>query len=97
MMDFLKWETVDEILINLASRVKNIRKRKNISQQQLSVMSDVSYGSIKRFETTGQISLESLTKIAIALNCVDQIKDLFTNVAYLNIQEVINENKQNNR
>ena len=55
-------------------------------------MSDVRFGSIKRFETTGQISLESLVKIAVALNCVDQIKELFNNVSYLSIQEVIDEN-----
>ncbi len=30
--------------------------------EKLSEMSGVSYGSIKRFETTGQISLLSLTK-----------------------------------
>ena len=91
-MNYLQWETVDEILLNLAKRVIKIRKRRKITQQQLSVMSDVSFGSIKRFETTGQISLESLVKIAVALNCVDQIKELFNNVSYLSIQEVIDEN-----
>ena len=56
-------------------------------------MSGVSYGSIKRFETTGQISLLSLTKLAIALNEVDEIRNLFTDVPYRSIQEVINEGK----
>lgn len=91
-MNFLQWETVDEILIKLAQRVKKIRKIKKINQKQLAIMSDVSYGSIKRFEMTGQISLESLTKVAIALNCGEQIKELFTNITYSNIEEVIDEN-----
>ena len=56
-------------------------------------MSGVSYGSIKRFETTGQISLLSLTKLAFALNEVDEIRNLFTDVPYRSIQEVINEGK----
>ena len=57
-------------------------------------MSGVSYGSIKRFESTGQISLKSLTKIATSLGVVNELRSLFTNVSYRNIQEVINEGKQ---
>ena len=63
-MSALQWETVEELDQKLANRVKIIRKRRSISQQKLAVMSNVSYGSIKRFESTGQISLYSLTKIA---------------------------------
>ena len=92
-MKALQWETLDEILIKLAKRVRNLRKRRNITQERLADMSGVSLGSIKRFETIGQISLASLTKIAIALNFVDQIKQLFENVEYLNIEEAIRENE----
>ena len=49
--------------------------------------------AIKRFETTGQISLLSLTKLAMALELADELRDLFTQVPYRNIQEVINESK----
>ena len=49
--------------------------------------------SIKRFETTGQISLLSLTKIATALGVADELRELFTQVPYRDIQEVINERK----
>lgn len=54
-------------------------------------MSGVSYGSIKRFETTGMISLLSLTKIAMALDMADELRDIFTSVPDRDIQEVINE------
>ena len=89
----LQWETEEEMNEKLAQRVRNIRKRKNFSQQELSKRSGVSYGSIKRFETTGMISLLSLTKIAVALGCGNEITDLFTEVPYRSIEEVINENK----
>lgn len=91
-MEFI-WETAEEINIELAQRVRNIRKRRGISQEKLSQISGVSYGSIKRFETTGQISLLHLTRIAIALDLTTEIKELFTQVAYRNIEEVINEGK----
>lgn len=92
-MEALVWETAEELDQKLASRVRNIRKRRSISQEKLSQMSGVSYGSVKRFETTGQISLLSLTKIAMALDIADELRTIFTQVPYRNIQEVINETK----
>lgn len=90
-MEALVWETAEELDQKLAQRVRNIRKRRSISQQKLAAMSGVSYGSIKRFETTGQISLLSLTKIATALGIAEELRQLFTQVPYLTLEEVMNE------
>ncbi|MCR5396726.1 MAG: helix-turn-helix domain-containing protein [Lachnospiraceae bacterium] len=87
------WETPEEINKELAGRFREIRRRRKISQQEISDKSGVSYGSIKRFESTGNISLASLTKLAIALGLENEIKSLFTEVPYLNIEEVIRGNK----
>lgn len=92
-MSALVWETAEELNQKLAKRVRNIRRRRSISQQKLADMSGVSYGSIKRFEQTGQISLLSLTRIAMALDIAGDMRNLFTEVPYRDIQEVINENK----
>ena len=92
-MEQLIWETAEELDQKLAQRVRNIRKRRSVSQEKLAVMSGVSYGSIKRFESSGQISLISLTKIAMALDIADELRNLFTQVPYKDIQEVINETK----
>lgn len=89
------WETPEEIIMALAQRLSRIRKRRNISQKQLSEKSNVSFGSIKRFETSGQISLVSLTKLCVALDCVEEIRNLFTNVEYASIEEVIRERAKN--
>lgn len=83
------FETTNEIIKDVAKRFKKIRKSKNITQLQLSKSSNVSYGTIKRFETTGEISLNSLTKLCVALDMVDYIQDLFTNVSFNSIEEVI--------
>lgn len=92
-MEHFQWETAEEMDKKLAERVSRIRKRRKISQQELSEKSGVSYGSIKRFETTGQISLISLTKISIALGCSNEITEMFVDVPYLNIEEVISDNR----
>ena len=92
-MEALIWETAEELDKNLALRVRKIRKRRKISQQKLADLSGVSYGSIKRFETSGQISLLALTKIAMALDMADELRNIFSQVPYRNIQDVINESR----
>jgi len=87
------WETADEINLAVAGNMRKIRKRRKISQEELSRIAGVSLGSVKRFESTGNVSFLSLTKIAVALDAVDGIKALFTDVPYNSIQEVINENR----
>ena len=57
-----------DILLLIAQNIVALRKEMGWTQQELSEKSDVSYGSIKRFETTGKISLESLLKIVESLN-----------------------------
>lgn len=94
-MEALVWETAEELDMKLAQRVRNIRRRRKISQEELSRMSGVSYGSVKRFEAMGKISLLSLTKLAMALDMADELRELFTQVPYRNIQEVIDERKRN--
>lgn len=83
--------TPKEIDKLIAERVRNVRKRRKISQKKLSEKSGVSLGSVKRFESTGDISLVSLTKIAIALEMEGDLEGLFENVPYLSIEEVIRE------
>lgn len=92
-MDALQWETPEELDVSLAKRIRNVRRRRSVSQERLATMSGVSLGSIKRFETTGQISLISLTKIAMALGLADELRTLFSAVPYRDISEVMNEAK----
>lgn len=92
-MEGFIWETAEELDLKLAQRVRNIRKRRSISQEKLASMSGVSYGSVKRFESTGQISLLSLTKVAMALDVADELRNIFSQVPYRDIKEVINETR----
>lgn len=89
----LNKKTPKEIDMQIAERIRNIRRRRKISQQRLSEKSGVSLGSLKRFESTGEISLISLTKIAVALELENELEDLFENVPFFSIEEIINEGK----
>ena len=85
---FLK--SASEINTDIAKRMAGIRKRRKISQEELAKRSGVSLGSLKRFEQTGDISLISLTKLAMALGLEDELDDLFADVPFDSIEEVIN-------
>ena len=87
---FLNQKTPNEIARSLADRIKQQRKKLKISQENLAQKSGVSLGSIKRFETKYEISLQSLIKIAIALNLDGDFEKLFSNKIYSSINEVIN-------
>jgi transcriptional regulator with XRE-family HTH domain len=71
-------KTPVEIMEDLALRIKSKRLELNLTQEGISSRSGVSLGSLKRFESTGQISLESLLKIAHAVNSLSEFETLFT-------------------
>ncbi len=56
-----------DIMILMAQRLRHLRKQAKFSQVELAGRSNVSLGSLKRFEHTGKISLESLLRLAHVL------------------------------
>jgi transcriptional regulator with XRE-family HTH domain len=70
--------TPQEMALHIAGMVQAQRLLLNLSQKSLSERSGVSFGVIKKFERTGKISLESLLKLALALDCIGAFSQLFT-------------------
>lgn len=64
------------IMQDLKDKFKQKRLSLNLTQEGLSNKSGVSLGSIKRFESSGEISFESLLKVALVLNCLDDFKNI---------------------
>ncbi len=83
-------KTPNDIAKELVEKIKQQRKKLKISQIQLAAKSGVSLGSIKRFESKYEISLNSFIKILIALNLEQDLENLFTQKNYNSIDEVIN-------
>jgi len=65
------------VLLEVAERHKKIRKSQNLSQAELAKRSGVTLGSLKRFETTGQINFESLLKLAHFFDRLEEFNNLF--------------------
>ena len=79
--------TEQKVLYGLVERVKERRKELKLTQQGLAKKSGVSYGSIRRFETTGEIALTSLLKIANALNSLEEFNMLFSTELITNLKD----------
>lgn len=92
MMDILNFKTTKEICMEIAKNARVKRKGMKLTQEEFSKKAGISLGSLKRFERTGMISLESLVKIAFACDCTAELEQLFSRREYKSIQEVIDEN-----
>ena len=88
MINF-EFETPKDISKKIAGNMRSLRQDRKLSMEKLAEVSGVSYGSIRRFESTGEISLSSLLKIAAALGCLDDFADLFAKRTPQSIQEII--------
>ncbi len=84
---FVNALTEEKVTKDLVDRVKERRKELKISQRELSTRTLVSYGSIRRFENSGQISLTSLIRIANALNCLSDFNLLFKTKQITNLKD----------
>lgn len=68
--------TPTELAEQLGERAEQLRLLQNWKRDTLAERSGVPATSIKRFENSGQISLDGLLKLALALGCLDQFERL---------------------
>ena len=88
---FLKLKYPEEIAKDIALAEKAKRKKRKLTQKELSARAGISLASLKRFEQTGEISFVSLVKLAVVLDEVEELSKLFQRREYSSIQEVIDE------
>lgn len=87
------FDTPSDVAVKLAQKIKSIRKRRKITQKQMAARSNVSYATLRKFEKTGQISLESFIKISMELGLTNELNNLFSTPVYNSIEEVVNEQR----
>lgn len=78
----------------LAQRFKQQRLLKNFSRKTLSEQAGVSYASLKKFETTGEISLASLVSLANCLGKIDEIEKILFHIVPQNEDELKHMDRQ---
>lgn len=76
-MNVFALHSPEDVARQLAGRLKALRLHRNWKRATLAERSGVSEASIKRFERTGQISLENLLKLAFTLDRLEEMTTLF--------------------
>ena len=87
----------DAVLKNISTKVKARRLEMNLTQEGLASRAGISYGTYRRFEASGEISLRNLVMVAMALNVTDDFDKLFATPTYRSISDLAGLNKITNR
>ena len=69
--------TTDEILAALGARLRAQRLAQNLPQRELAQMAGLSLGAMRKLETNGQTSLETLVRVIQALGLTGELENLF--------------------
>jgi transcriptional regulator with XRE-family HTH domain len=67
----IEMKTPQDVQRELAGRFKARRLTMNLTQEGLAARAGVSWSSLKRFEHAGLIGLDSLLKLALVLECLE--------------------------
>ena len=78
-----------EVKQHLRDRARQRRLDANLTQDGLAKRANVSYGTLKHFEKTGDASIEFLIAIAFALNAEGEFDGLFPSAPFKTIDDVI--------
>ncbi|KAF1069319.1 helix-turn-helix transcriptional regulator [Variovorax sp.] len=66
-----------EVLQALGQRVRAQRLAQQVPQRELAQMAGLSLGAVRKLESSGQTSLETLVRAVQALGLVNELEDLF--------------------
>jgi transcriptional regulator with XRE-family HTH domain len=85
----LRSATAIAICQTIASRVKSRRLELNLTQTGLASRADVNIETYRKFERTGEISLQNLVKLASALNMTHDFNTLFAEKQYQSLDDLL--------
>lgn len=69
--------TSAEILQKLGARLREQRLAQSLTQRELAHMAGLSLGALRKLESDGQCSLETLVRVVQALGLLEALDDLF--------------------
>jgi transcriptional regulator with XRE-family HTH domain len=77
-----------DVAVHVAARARERRLAQNLSRKTLAEKSGVTEASIKRFESTGEVSFASLLKMANALGCMEYFEQAFAPEQRVSLEDV---------
>ncbi|MBP5547903.1 MAG: helix-turn-helix transcriptional regulator [Bacteroidales bacterium] len=85
--------TSKDVCLSIAKRVRQRRLEMNLTQVGLCKLADINISTYRRFERTGEIALDTLARIALAMNKHKDFDTLFSEPIYNSIDDVVNTSK----
>lgn len=87
----------DAIIKGIAERVRERRLELNFTQKAFAKRAGVGYDAYRRFESSGEITLNNLVLCAIALDDLDDFMKLFTRKSYQSMDELLKSREADKR
>jgi transcriptional regulator with XRE-family HTH domain len=87
----------NEIAKSIAADFRRRRIEKNITREDMATKSGVAVSNIVRFEQKGLISLKNLISLAIAMDYVGEIKNIFAEPKYSTMDELTQIRRNSNK
>lgn len=78
----------------IGKKFKEIRLAQNLKRETLALRAGVSESSLKRFELSGEVSLESFIKISNVLNVRSWIQSVFEEEYFTSLDEIMTAKKK---
>ncbi len=83
--------TVQAVRDSICHKFKKRRKESGLSQREVAMQSGVSYSSLRRFESTGEISFISLLNLAKVLGCLEDFNAVFATPVIKDLKDYKND------
>jgi transcriptional regulator with XRE-family HTH domain len=74
----LRLASTSEVVEALGKRLREQRLSKVMTQAELSGRAGVALGAVKKLESSGKVTVETLVLVARALGLIDELRDLFS-------------------
>lgn len=86
--------TPAELSTVIAGNVKARRLELDLTQEGLATRAGVKLPTYRKFERTGEISLTGLLRIAFALDCLDDFRQLFAQKKFATMAELLDRKRR---
>lgn len=74
----LRLASSDEVVQSLGKRLREQRMSKVMTQEELSQRAGVALGAIKKLESTGKVTVETLVQVVQVLGLINEFSGLFS-------------------
>ena len=85
------------VCMSVASRVKSRRLELNLTQNGLAARAGINIETYRKFERTGESSLQNLVKLAFALDMTTDFNALFARKQYQSLDDLLDSEIRNRK